>query len=450
MNKLVADGRYSEAASLPLVNKDKEYGDKNTLLYHLDRGMLLHLSGNYTESNFEFEKAKTTAENYFTKSITTEASTFLINDTMTPYYGEDFERALIHIFSALNYISLGKEQEALVEARQVDHFLTTLETNYGYKNVYKEDAFVRYLMGMLYENQGEINDAFISYRKALETYESYQKVYFIPPSKNLIGDIIHTANLLGFDDEISEVEKKWKVSRKDFELEKTSKGELVVINYNGISPEKVDDFFEISFGKGWAYVGNVTTKGEDTKQVEQASAIARSIMADEQIRIAFPKYTPVEYNITGSKIIIDNSNIESESGVLVQDIGTIAVTGLQDRINRIRAKAIARAAIKYALSKKIVQKISENQRKGAERDLVTFITKAALNTVSTVMEHADTRSWRSLPDKIYIHRIPLSEGIHTIKIKYFNKTGSVLNVRNIDNINIKSGKKTFIITRTAQ
>ena len=448
LDRMVSDGNYKEAAALAKSSKQTVYGDKNNLLYFIDCGILSHLSGNYADSNLFFEKAKSTAQEYFTKSITTEASTFLINDTMRPYYGEDFEHALIHVFSALNYISSGQEEEALVEARQVDHFLNTLQTNYGYKNVYKEDAFARYLAGMLYENHDEINDAFISYRKALDAYEAYQKSYSVAPPKQLIEDVIRTAQRLGFHDEIIEIEKKWKVPNENSKKISPSDGELVVIHYNGFSPVKVDDIFEISFGKGWAYVGQVTAKGKEAGQVKQASAIARSISADEQIRIAFPKYVPVEYKIQNAEITVDNLNKEFGPGELVQDIGKIAETDLQDRINRIRAKAIARAAVRYALSKQIIQKATSNQGKEG-RNLVNLITKAALNTISTVIEHADTRSWRLLPDKIFMHRVILPEGIHSIQMKYYSDYRTIITTKNIDNINIKAGKKTYVIVRTA-
>ncbi|MBI5418082.1 hypothetical protein HZA55_09090, partial [Candidatus Poribacteria bacterium] len=384
VDRMVTDGRYKEAASLVQSSKETEYGDKNDLLYYLDQGMLLHLSGDYQRSNEIFEKAKTTAQNYFTKSITTEASTFLINDNMRPYYGEDFERAMIHVFSALNYVALGQEQEALVEARQVDHFFKTLQTNYGYKDVYKEDAFVRYMTGMLYENQGEINDAFISYRQALEDYETYLKSYYVAPPKQLIEDALRTAKKLGFQDEIREIEKKWNVSSLNLNNSNPSDGELVIIHYNGFSPVKVEDIFEISFGKGWAFVGKMTPQGEEARQVEQAHAIARSIFAEDQLRISFPKYLSVTYNITNAVVSANNLNTVSGTSELVQNIGRIAEIGLEERIVRIRAKAIARAAVRYALSKRLTQKITEGQSK-ANQDLANFLVKTALNTISTVI-----------------------------------------------------------------
>jgi len=40
-------------------------------------------------------------------------------------------------------------------------------SKYEGKNKYREDAFIRYVTGVLYESRGGINDAFIAYRKSL-------------------------------------------------------------------------------------------------------------------------------------------------------------------------------------------------------------------------------------------------------------------------------------------
>ncbi|MFC1500912.1 COG3014 family protein [Elusimicrobiota bacterium] len=444
LNNLISGERYNEAVNLAQATRDKSYGKKNSLLYYLDTGLLFQLSGQYSKSNEAFEKAKKLAEKYFTKSVTTEASTYLISDNMRPYYGEDFERALINVFSAVNYIMLGKGDEALVEARQADHFLKTLQTNYGHKNVYKEDAFARYIMGMVYEDQGEINDAFISYRLALKAYKNYQKNYKVPVPKTLVNDALRTASLLGFKDEIQSIKQEW----PNAVLKKFSKdqGELIVLNYNGFPAEKIDSFFEISFGKAWTYVDQSDVRGgSEAEKVEKASAIARSIVYDEQIRMAFPKYVRIPYRARNFKLIHDNPNIKPVRGEVAEDISAIAVQNLKRRIARIKIKTIVRAAIKHSLAKNVSEKV----KKDSGSKFMGWLAKAAVKTASAATEHADKRSWRSLPDKIIVARMPLQKGAHSVKLRYFDKNNLVVREKTLNNVNIKAGKKTFVIVRTA-
>ncbi|MDI6641499.1 MAG: hypothetical protein QME68_04210 [Elusimicrobiota bacterium] len=446
LNSFISAGKYSEAAALTEKSKYDVYGEKNALLYFLDRAFLLHLSNDYEESNLIFEKAKRLSEELFTKSITTELSTLLVSDNVRPYYGEDFERALINFFCAMNYILLGNEQEALVEARQVDHFLKTLQTNYGYKNLYKEDAFVRYIIGMLYENQGgasNINDAFISYRKALDSYRDYEKFYGVATPKELINDALKTAKKLGLVDEIKYIRDKWLKNIRGDEQKLSDKGEAVILIYNGFAPEKIDTFIELSFGKAWAYVGMVEAADDEKSQIEQANRIARSIAADEQITIAFPKYVSIPYRTQTVKAVVKPLD-EIIPGVVVEDIGAIAKKSLEDRINRIRIRAIARAAIKYALTKKISQEVEKRQG-----EVAGWFTQTLLAVASAATELADKRCWRSLPDKVIMVRVPLPAGKHSIELKFFDENKKIVKNQVVDNIQVKTGKKTFVVLRNA-
>ena len=119
LNGMVARCEFAQAAARVEGAKDS-YGAKTALLFELDRAFLLQLAGDWAASNNVFEQAKRTAKDLLTKSVTTEASTFLVSDNMRPYYGEDLERALIHVFSAGNNAHLGQPAEALVECRQVE------------------------------------------------------------------------------------------------------------------------------------------------------------------------------------------------------------------------------------------------------------------------------------------------------------------------------------------
>lgn len=443
LNDLVGQERYLDAAQLVEKSKTDKYGDKNAFLFHLDKGMLLHLAGSYAESNEHFEQAKKIAYAFFTKSVTTEASTFLVSDNVRPYYGEDFERALISVFSSMNYIMLGKPDEALVEARQVDHFLTTLQTNYGYKNKYKEDAFVRYLMGMVYENQNQINDAFISYRQALDAYGRGGKIYGVAAPRDLIDDALRTARQLGFVDEAREIKNTWGGTAE--KEQPASFGEVVIIDYNGFSAEKVESIFEIAFGRAWAYVNVTSARGEERQQVEQAGAIARSILFDEQVRMAFPKYERIPNRITRFRVKAVAFPAEATSEI-VDDISAIAEQSLDDRIARIRVKTIARAAVRFALIREVSRKVERQSGNAA----LGWVTQRALTAGSTLVEHADLRSWRSLPDTILISRLKLPAGSHTLAITCYDQNGNEVRQQTLKDVVIQRGKKTFAIIRTTR
>lgn len=436
--------KYAEASECVKAAKDKHYGPKNAFLYYLDLGMTEHLAGRFAESNKAFDSAKRVAKDLFTKSVSKEASSFLVSDNVRPYAGEDFERALIHVFSALNYVFLDQGAEALVEVRQADFLLTKLRTDFRHKNVYTEDAFVRYLSGMIYENQGEVNDAFIAYRKALEAYGTYGKHYGTPPPPTLTRSALRAAAEMGFNDEIADIQKRW--GAEPAAANPAGAGEIVVFHYAGLPPYKVDSFFEIGFFAGWAYVEAAQPQGEEEAQVEQASAIARSILADEVIRLAFPKYVRAPYAIQGLDVAVDD--VAGSSGAahrahVAEDVGAIAIKNLDDRIARVRAKTIARAAVKFALSRNIAARVEERQGSGA-----AWVAKKLLQLAATATELADKRCWQTVPDKIAIAVVALPEGRYTLNLTFRDAHGAAVRTRRADDVKVRAGKKTFFVVRT--
>lgn len=438
LNTYILQNEFAPAAAQ--VEKQKAgYGENNALLYHLDRGMLLQLAGQYVESNQALEDAKRIAQDLFTKSVTAHLSTFLVNDLMTPYYGEDFERALVFVFSAINYASLNQGEAALVECRQLDSFFRALPFE-GERNAYRDDAFARYLAGLLYEDQGETNDAYISYMKSLEAYDAYAKFYKTPRPLPLVKDALRTARRLGFSDKMADIQRRWgPVPPPLPPAEET--GEVVLLHYSGLGPEKVDSFFEISVYNGWPYVEQVNTKSQDDTQVEQARAVFRSLGADKMIRVAFPKYRRNEVRIQSVEV---QSGSTTARGELVEDVGAIAVRNLADRVLRTRAKAISRAVVKYLLSQQIANTVEKN---GNEN--LGFIVRTILQAASAATEVADKRSWRTLPDQISMVRLSLPPGTQTLTLRFLDTQGLLIESREINHVPVTQGKKTFIIARTA-
>jgi len=196
VDQRIARGRYAEADAL-VARGESMYGGRNTVLYDLDRAMTLHLAGRYAESNTYLARAEDRIDALYTVSLHREVGAFLTNDTMLPYEGEDFEKVMINIIAALNYVSLDRPDDALVEVRKVDQKLNVFNDRYEKKNVYKEDAFARYLSGILYEARGELNDALVDYRRAYASYRDYEKQYQTPMPPSLPADILRTAEALG-------------------------------------------------------------------------------------------------------------------------------------------------------------------------------------------------------------------------------------------------------------
>jgi hypothetical protein len=348
-----------------------------------------------------------------------------------------------------------------VEARQVDAFLAKLATDFGHKNIYREDAFARYLMGMVYENQGDTNNAYISYWKALEGYDSYKKRYGVSPPTALVLDALRSAEALGFSDEVKEIQQRWggtvsgplpwdnvpwdNVPRDNVPRDNVPRdaGEVVVLHYNGLPPHKVDSFFELGLIQGLPYLNAVQVSGEDEVQVEKARSIALSIMADDMIRMAFPAYESTPYRIKEMDVRAGVSGI-THSAQLAEDIGAIARKNLQERIARVRAKTIARAVTKFVLSRSVANQVEKEGGAGAG-----WIAKKILQVASSATELADKRFWQTVPDQIWVARLTLPGGDHTLKLTFRDDQKTVILEKEMG-VTITPGQKTFVVVRTAQ
>lgn len=412
VDKLLSNHRYAEADAVIAKYKSK-YGERNAVLYYFDRGMMLHLAGEYAESNRYLALAEDRIDALFTKSVTAQGGAMLTNDNTLPYEGEDFEKVMINVIAALNYVYLGQWDDALVEARKVDHKLNLFNDKYEKKNVYKRDALAQYLSGILYEVKGEVNDAFISYRKAYEAYGDYRKNYATPLPLPLPSDLLRTTAALGFTEEHREYLKQFPNTRWTTEKELKAQGELIFISYTGRSPVKEDFFIDAPIPKG--------NRGTYVLRV----ALPRFVPLLDRVRTAEVHLIPGDGGGSGSGGAI------SQRAFLAEDITAIARKNLEDRVGRITAKAIARAVVKY-------QATREAEKTGGP------VAGLLANVAAVATEQSDKRSWRTLPDEIQMARLAAPPGIYTVAVEYYDAAGGLIERKTFPPVTLKAGEKRFL------
>src|SRR3990172_12714256 len=164
-------------AALETLERQR-HPQRDRLLTLLNKAMLERMNGDYAVSNRTFEAAKSRMEELYGLSLREQALSVVVNDATRSYAGEEFERVLVHLYIALNYLQLGDLTNARVEALQVDERLPEITQKLP-QNRYTEDALARYLTGMIYEERGEYSDAMIAYRKAYEAHREYRRKYFV-------------------------------------------------------------------------------------------------------------------------------------------------------------------------------------------------------------------------------------------------------------------------------
>ncbi|MFA5530466.1 MAG: hypothetical protein WDA11_07355 [Thiohalomonadaceae bacterium] len=369
----LAAGQYEQALKQLAEHPGPE---RDRVLHLLDRAMLQRLAGDYGASNASFEEAKRIIDEFSTISATETSASFLINDATTTYVGEPFEQALLHAYAALNYLDLGDDEAARVEALQVDLTLQSLaEDDEG---PLARDPFARYLAGIIYERRGEWSDALISYRMAYEGYKAHARLYPIAVPSALKEDLLRLTARVGLMDEHRRFREEFGVP--NWQDPGLQNGELVVLLHNGLAP---------------------------IKREERAVLVPPRV--PQVVSIALPRYEPRPGVVSGARVLVDGREVRTE---IVEDVTAIAQHTLSGRMPAITARALARAVTKF--------KITESARK--EDKAAGLIS----NVAGLLTERADTRSWLTLPAEIQLARLRLPAGDHQVCMELLSPAGGVV------------------------
>ncbi|UYL10374.1 hypothetical protein B9G69_007245 [Bdellovibrio sp. SKB1291214] len=207
----------------PLANKD----DGDQLVYLLDYGTALQVSGKIGESNKTFLSADKLSEQIDYQSISRVAGSLALSEGMVQYKGDTFEKIFINAYLAMNFLEQGKLDDALVEARRINEKYQKYRQDE--KQKFELNPFSKYLSALTWEANRDFDDAYIAY------HESYK----LDPSISHIGeDLIRSAKLARRMDTYQDWKKKFPEVKENPDWYNKSLGELVIIYQQGWGPRK--------------------------------------------------------------------------------------------------------------------------------------------------------------------------------------------------------------------
>ena len=359
------------------------YTNKNKILFYLDRGMIKHYAGLYQESSRDLEMAELLMEEAFTKSLSQEIGSYLLNDNIKDYPGEDYEDLYASVFKALNYCYSGNIESALVEIRRIDEKLIYLADKYeaakekvlesnrqidphrlpAEVSKFSHSALARYLGLLFYRSADKPDDARIDYEELLKAYELAPNIY-----RNRIP---------------SSVEHELSVPE--------GKGRLNVIAFTGLSPVKTEETILIPLP--FEFPNNTA-------------------------KLAFPKMTDRGSVVRRAELVLDNGErFELE---LLEDMGAVARETFKTRYGLIVLKTTARAITKAAVS---ATGAGVARKKGS--DALGAVIGLMGRIASGVSEQADTRLSRYFPCYALVGGINLDPGYYNATVNFYGYGGIV-------------------------
>ncbi len=454
--------RAGNAAQADAVvrNAEDDYGSKSRVLYGMDRGMTLQLTGQYDASNEVLAGAEDEVERLFTRKIRNEALAFLLNDNELPFEGDSYEQVMINVVKAINYGSQQKWQEALVEARRIDHRLNVIADRASGKETYRDDGFARYLTGILYEVGGDPNNALVAYRRAYEVYRAGTSGGRLGLPSPLRADLLRLSEGVGLTSEFEEYrrafpETTWQPFKAQSQL-----AQVVLISYNGRAPARIDQFLDVPLGLDAARL--VLLSRGYGRGGQQANRAADSILYGlngKVVRIALPRLIPQRSFVSSSQVsLVGPQGAFAGRTEPMHDITGLAEKSLSERITGITVRASARAAVKYGLAEAAEQGVRSATRRrdrGRERDRddlewVAFVAGALLKAAAVATEESDKRAWQTLPDHIQIARLWVPAGEYDLRTQPIGGSQGPLGAAPVRHLTLREGETRFVIDRVVQ
>jgi hypothetical protein len=219
------DLRRNEPEKAAAAIKEKAYkeGD-DQVVYLFEYGTAEQIAQNYEESIKAFLKAEDLTDIKDYHSVSRIAGSLVLNEGMIQYKGDDYEKVMVNLFLAIDYLMQNKLEDARVECRKLNDKL--YKFRYEGKKNYEQNPFAFYLTALIWEANKDWDTAYIDFKKSYELN---------PNLDYLKEDLIRAAANARRSEDLEQYRKQWPgikpVNLKDV-------GEIVLIYQQGWGPVK--------------------------------------------------------------------------------------------------------------------------------------------------------------------------------------------------------------------
>ena len=412
-------------AAIKTLGTHGKKGSKD-MLYYLELGELQRLDMRYDQSQSAWLQADQSVQEWEASAkadpekVAGAVASYVLNDKLRPYQGEDFEKVLLTTRMALNFLAQGDwenarvaikqthEREAVISDVRARQYAEVEEQarKHGARTSFKElngypvasidnpevnalrnsyqSAFSHYLAGFIYEALGEPSLAAAGYRQANE----------LRPGTPLLEEA-----LAGLDERVARAAD--------------DSTEVLLSIETGLAPARTSQRFSLPI------------------PVENHIVL---------IPVSFPVLKAQDPGLAPQAVILDGGKT-SLTPVLVTNVDAMSRRALQDEMPGIMLRGFIRSTAKAVAQYETQRKADEARRKGDDGAAAALEAAAiGLMVGSVATETADERGWRSLPASISVARAKLPRGRHHITLNTASGPQDV-------EVNIQ-GRYAFVALRT--
>jgi uncharacterized protein len=431
------------STAVDLKKQPKLYGQNGRFLYNMDIGMLYHYAGEYDSSVAYLLKASKIYDDLFTRSVTNEAVSLLTNDNVRPYRSKPFELTFLHQALQFDYLSLNQPDEALVEARSVQLLFNEWERKNAGDNRFFTDGMFHYVTSLIYDLDGQTDDAMISLYKAVQ---AYQKGPVTLPQA--VSD--QTLTLFQKNNRTADIDalklSQGGVKPHSGSAVENAQTEIVVIGYAGKGPALVEN----EWWGDWIRGGVLVLHHKSPSGMQETMSLPAPDLTDHGrgdkksntpatvfVKVALPE-VKTYYSQTSYFTVEGGPDISPVSTYTIGNLDEQAKKQLEDAKGTIVARTVVRVVTRTIAAQEAKKRMATNS------DIANLLIGLGTDFVSSQLEKADTRCCFFIPKTVQLARIPVKPGKHTITVVARDPSGSALGSKTFTDVDVKPHKKKFI------
>lgn len=448
----VHDFRAVDIDSVNTLLKTYRRRGEDEVLYRLERGMLSHYQEDWTASAKHFRRAGRAMERNYTKDVTKNLQSLLINDLQLPYAGESYESIYLSTFNCLNYLQMDDTEGALVEMRQVTHKLELLndrqrglaqslarrdtadaalrkvdekledvalltEAGAATPEIRQNSALGRFLTAVLYSKTGQPDDARIELEKLRTALDDQGRADYLTalsraaeassPSGGAAAAGEEEGMAAGVLSSMSDLtDEFWGVGAAPSptgggmavpapdRLTRPTAYNTMLLSFTGKAPQKKERSFTIPI-----------------------------VLNEEVVRLHFAVpvlHTPTS-RVARVRAVAAGDTVQVP---LIENMQAVAHEMFDQKKPILYTRAVIRAILKAGVTEG-----AEKLAREEGGDAAGFLIERAGNLMSMGAAQADTRGWQTMPGRAHAVVATLPEGTHDVTFEYLSDRGHILKRR---------------------
>lgn len=435
-----ASQEYLEAARAVREGRSSLYGSQSELLYEMDLGLLYHYAGRYDSSIVHFARAADIHDELFTRSVTNEAASLLVNDNVRPYRGRPHEIVWLRVFQAFNYLALRDLDGARVEMRQAAILVDEFSRKAGNdKDAWRDDALYRGVAALVYDALGERDDAAISIYHAVKLRRAAKQP--VPPQMGALA-----CRLLRAADRADDIRLLELDCPGPSALPRGDSGTVVVVGALGRSPALGETMFWGTWVRDGVLVYHY--RGADGKTVTDAlpapglppSEAAKGGRATRSgttvtIKWAMPSLRETSYRSRTLKAA--DAGGGPVAGEAWADAGAEMTADLERNHTTVLLRTVTRVVVRTLAT----QRAKAEMR--TDNPLLNLLANLGADFLAGQLEQADVRSWFLLPRTVQVAVLRVPAGRREIQLGAEDGEGRTVLAESRE-VEVRPGGTTFV------